>query len=226
MKKILVFLAFVSMVACKNNEVKSEEKKTVESVEKVATAAEIDYESFGMQANDAPKGLAKGSKAPTVNLLIDGKKVALSDVYKDQKVAIIFYRGFWCPKCNKHLSEFATRAKDLEAKGVKLIAITPEIQESIEKTKEKTGADFTIVSDVDGSLLEAFDVDFKVTDSYISKVNEKLKVSITKNNATGGEAQLPVPATYLIDSDGTIIYSHFNPDYAQRASIDDIIAAL
>lgn len=220
-----MLLAFISIIACKNNEVKPDETKAAEAVETTTVEEKIDYESYGMQSDDAPKGLEKGSKAPTVDLTIDGKKVALADVYKDQKVAIIFYRGYWCPKCNKHLSEFATKAKDLEAKGIKLLAITPEIPESVEKTKEKTGAEFTIVSDIDGTLLEAFDVDFKVTESYVSKVNEKLKVSIEKNNAFG-KAQLPVPATYVIDTDGIIIYSHFNPDYGKRASVDDIIAAL
>ena len=91
--------------------------------------------------------------------------------------------------------------------------------------KEKTSANFTIVSDVDGTLLKAFDVDYNVTDAYIGKVNEMLKVSIAKNSAFG-EAKLPVPATYVIDTDGTIIFSHFNPDYGKRASIDDILAAL
>ena len=162
MKKIVLLFAFVSMIACKNKEVKpeTEDAPATETVEATAESI-IDYESYGMQSEDAPKGLEKGSKAPTVDLTIDGHKVALADLYKDQKVAVIFYRGYWCPKCNKHLSEFATKAKDLEAKGVKLIAITPEIQESIEIMKEKTGAEFTIVSDVDGTLLKAFDVDYK-----------------------------------------------------------------
>ena len=225
MKKIVMLLAIVSMVACKNKEVKLETEETLATETVEATEATIDYESYGMKSDDAPKGLAKGSKAPAVDLTIDGEKVALADLYKDQKIAVIFYRGHWCPSCNKHLAEFAARAKDLEAKGVKLIAITPEIQESVEKTKEKTGADFTIVSDMDGTLLAAFDVDYKVTDAYADKVNEKLKVSIAKNNAIG-EAQLPVPATYVIDTDGIIVYSHFNPNYGQRASIDDILAAL
>ena len=222
MKKIILVLALVSIIACKNKEAKSVvEETTTETM----TESAIDYESYGMQPEDAPKGLEKGSKAPVVDLTIDDKKVALAELYKDQKVAIIFYRGYWCPSCNKHLSEFATKAKDLEAKGVKLIAITPETQESVDRTKEKTGADFTIVTDVDGTLLKAFDVDYNVTDAYLGKVNEKLKVSIAENNAMG-QAQLPVPATYVIDTDGTIIYSHFNPDYGKRASVDDILAAL
>lgn len=227
MRKLVILFAFISIVACKNKEVKpAEETPTAtDAIETTAVEEEIDYASYGMQSDDAPKGLEKGSKAPEVDLTIDGKKIALADLYKDQPIAIIFYRGFWCPKCNKHLTEFAEKAKDLEAKGVKLIAITTESQEGIEKTKEKTGADFTIVSDLDGSLIQAFDVDYNVTDAYAGKVNDMLKVSISKNNAMG-ENKLPVPATYVINTEGTIIYSHFNPDYAERASIDDIIAAL
>jgi len=223
MKKLIMMLALISLVACKNKEVKPTEE-TNEAVETV-TEESIDYASYGMDSDNAPKGLEVGSKAPVVDLTIDGKKIALADLYKDQTVAIIFYRGFWCPKCNKHLSEFAVKAKDLEVKGVKLIAITPENQEGIEKTKEKTGADFTIVSDTDGSLLRAFDVDYKVTEGYVNKVNEMLKVSISENNANA-ENKLPVPATYVVNKEGTIIYSHFNPDYAKRASVEDILAAL
>jgi peroxiredoxin len=225
MKKLVMLLAFISIVACKSKETKpAEEVKKTEAVETIAKST-IDYESYGMQSDDAPKGLKKGSKAPDVDLTIDGQKVALADIYKNQNVAIIFYRGFWCPYCSKHLAEFATRAKELEDKGVKLIAITPEGEDGIAKTKDNSKATFSIVSDVDGSIQKAFDVDYKVTDGYIGKVNEMLKVSITENNATGA-AELPVPATYLINKEGTIIYAHFDPDYKKRASIDDILAAL
>ena len=131
MKKLVMLFALISMVACKNKEVKpAEEIIETDAVETVAEST-IDYESYGMQPDDAPKGLETGSKAPIIDLTIDGKKVALADLYKDQNVAIIFYRGFWCPHCSKHLTEFATRAKELEDKGVKLIAITPEGEEGL-----------------------------------------------------------------------------------------------
>ncbi len=224
MKKLVMLLALVSVIACKKKEA-SVEPKAEETVEVVEATPEIDYASYGMKATDAPKGLAKGTKAPEVNLTIDGQSTALASLYKDQKVALIFYRGYWCPACNKHLSEFAERAKELEEKGIKLIAITPEAQEGVEKTKERIKANFTIVSDTDGSLQEAFDVDYDVTESYLGKVQEKLNVAISENNANG-KGQLPVPATYLIDTNGTIVFAHFDPNYSKRASIDDILAAL
>jgi len=108
---------------------------------------------------------------------------------------------------------------------VKLIAITPEGEEGMTETKDNSKATFTIVSDTDGSIVKAFDVDYKVTDVYVDKVNEMLKVSIPENNASG-KAELPVPATYIINKEETIIYAHFDPDYKKRASIVDILAAL
>ena len=224
MKKLVMLLALVSVVACKQKE-QPVETKAEETVEVAEVTPEIDYASYGMKAENAPKGLAKGTKAPAVNLTIDGKQTALAELYKDQKVALIFYRGYWCPACNKHLSNFAERAKELEEKGIKLIAITPEAQEGVEKTKERTKANFTIVSDTDGSLQQAFDVDYDVTEGYLGKVQEKLSVSIAENNANG-QGQLPVPATYVIDSNGEIVFAHFDPNYSKRASIDDILAAL
>ncbi|NNC70360.1 MAG: AhpC/TSA family protein [Flavobacteriaceae bacterium] len=225
MKKLLMLLAFISVIACKKKEEQPTESKVEETVELSNQESKIDYASYGMKAMDAPKGLEKGTLAPEVNLTIDGEQVALSDIYKDQKVALIFYRGYWCPVCNKHLSEFATRAKELQDKGLKLIAITPEAQGGIDKTKEKTKADFIIVSDTDGSIQKAFDVDYGVTNEYTSKVQEKLKVAISENNANG-KSELPVPATYVINTSGEIIFAHFDPDYHNRASIDEILGAL
>ena len=225
MKKIFLLCLLVGVVACKKKEEKHVESKEKEMVETVKETTTVDYASYGMQNDDVPKGLKKGAKAPEVMLTIEGKEVALADIYRDKTVVLFFYRGFWCPYCNKHLSKFAERAKELEAKGVALIAVTPETQEGIDKIKKKTGANFTIVTDKEGRILKAFDVDYKVTEGYSKKVKEMLKVSIAENNASS-TAELPVPATYIIDKQGTIVYSHFNPDYKKRASIDDILANL
>ncbi|RCW38350.1 hypothetical protein [Marinilabilia salmonicolor] len=38
--------------------------------------------------------------------------------------------------------------------------------------------------------------------------------------------KLPIPATYIIKSNGTIAWRHFNPDYKERATVDQIVNAL
>jgi peroxiredoxin len=206
--------------SCKN-EVKPTKTKTESKV-----VASNDNTKFGIEASSNPQGLAVGSMAPNVVLnLADGTSQNLADLYKDKTVVLFFYRAYWCPVCNKHLSAFAEEAGKLEEKGVKLIAITPETYENITKTREQTGIKFTVVSDADDSILKAFKVDFKVTDKYQQMIQDRLNASIAKTNANG-EAILPVPATYIIDKTGKIVYRQFDPNYKNRASIADILAHL
>lgn len=214
---------FVFLLACKNNK-EIKEAEPAETVEAAETVENIDYKSFGMDNSQyLPKGLEIGTLAPQITMTTDkNEKVTLEDFYKNQPVVIIFYRGYWCPVCSKHLSEFAERAKEIENKGAKLIAISSESYENVDKTRDNTNADFTIISDVDGSIMKAFDVNFTVTNEYQQMIMEKLNASIAETNATHN-AILPVPATYIIDTNGKIVYKQFNPNYKKRASIEDIL---
>lgn len=183
----------------------------------------IDYASLGMNDTYIPRGLNVGENAPEITFLTsENQKKTLDSYYEKQPVVIIFYRGYWCPVCNKHLSEFAEKAKQIEEAGAKLIAISSESYENVEKTIEQTGADFTIISDADGTIMKAFDVSYHVTDSYQDMIQVKLDASIKETNACK-KAELPVPATFIIDKKGTIVYKQFNPNYKVRASVEDIL---
>jgi peroxiredoxin len=50
-------------------------------------------------------------------------------------------------------------------------------------------------------------------------------VDLEKNNGNTDHV-LPVPATYVIDQSGKIIYVHFDKDYTKRASVQSIMAVL
>jgi len=224
MKKFvyLFALSFLAFTSCKK-EVSS--KHTTTPI-KQTQMVKPDNTSFGIDPSSNPTGLTVGSEAPNVKLtLADGKTIGLSDLYKKQTVVLFFYRGYWCPVCNKHLSAFAKEAGKLEAKGVKLIAVTPESYDNVAKTRQHTGIKFTVVSDTDDHILDAFKVNFKVTDKYQQMIQDRLNASIAKTNANG-EAVLPVPATFIIDTTGKIVYRQFNPNYKIRANVDDILAHL
>ncbi|AXG73375.1 AhpC/TSA family protein [Flavobacterium arcticum] len=226
MKRAVFAFAIVAALftSCKTEKEKTTEEETVVTEEEMAmTDEKPDYAGFGMDEADLPEGLNVGDTAPNITMTTDdNKKMKLADLYAEQPVVVIFYRAYWCPACEKHLSEFAEKAKDIEAKGVKLVAITPETYDNVDKTKKGTGANFTIISDTDGEIMKAFDVDYKVTESYQAMIGDKLNASVAETNATG-KAVLPVPATYIIDTNGKIVYRQFNPDYKQRASVQEIL---
>ncbi|WP_074978313.1 peroxiredoxin-like family protein [Zhouia amylolytica] len=193
---------------------------------KQLNAQNIKYDKYGMEAVDAPMGLALGNDAPQITLTMpDGSKTTLKDLYTEQPIVIIFYRGYWCPICNRYLADFAKNASEIEKRGAKIIAITPQDYENIGKTMEKNETDFLIISDTDAKIMKAFDVDFNVTEDYQGKVLKGLNTSISETNASN-QAILPVPATYIINTKGKIVYRQFDPDYRNRASVKEILANL
>ncbi len=221
MKNGIILLAFILLISC------NDKKDNTKIQKKMENNKVIDYKKLGMDKDNLPKGLHVGDKIPNLTINMEGKEMPFSNLYKNQKVVILFYRGYWCPFCSKFLEEFSKRAKEIEDKGVKLIAITPEKQEIIEKTKESisTLADFTIISDENGAIQKAFDVQFTASEEYVDFVIEKLDVNI-KEETADGSAKLPVPASFVIDKTGTIIYRHFDPDYKKRIKIDEILNVL
>lgn len=223
MKNLLfTMLIATALISCKKEVKEETQPETVVTETQTADPA-IDYASLGIEQTAIPKGLNVGDYAPELTLTTaENKKETLASYYGKQPVVVIFYRGYWCPVCNKHLTEFAEKAKEIEATGTKLIAISSESYENVAKTKEQTGANFTIISDADGSIMKAFGVDFKVTEEYQAMIQDKLNASIKETNANK-QAELPVPATFVIDKSGKIVYKQFNPDYKIRASVEDIL---
>ena len=138
---------------------------------------------------------------------------------------LFFYRGYWCPVCNDYLKDYQDSLKMISEKGVAVVAVTPETSENVSKTRNKTGAAFTIISDSTGRIMEKYDVKFKVTNGYQRMVKAGLFTDVAETNGQE-KAYLPVPATYLINRDGIIEWKHFNTNYKKRASVKDILKAV
>ena len=86
------------------------------------------------QAQEKPEGLFINSKAPEFKGKDqNGNEIVLKDLRKKGPVVIIFYRGYWCPYCNKELQKLEDSLQLIKEKGAQLIAITPEKQEGDRK---------------------------------------------------------------------------------------------
>src|SRR6187455_1897869 len=82
-------------------------------------------------AQERPEGLFINSKAPDFKATDQyGKEIRLKDVLKDSLVVLIFYRGQWCPYCNRQLKKLEDSLQLIKDKRAKLIAVTPEKTES------------------------------------------------------------------------------------------------
>jgi len=177
-----------------------------------------------IQAQEKPEGLFINSKAPDFKGKDqNGNEIALKDLRKKGPVVIIFYRGYWCPYCNKELQRLEDSLQLIKEKGAQLIAITPEKQEGIAKTIEKTKASYPIITDEDLKIMKAYDVSYQVDTKTIDRY-KMANIDLAANNGQKPDAvYLPVPAVYIIGRDGEIKYRYFEEDYKKQAAVKDIL---
>lgn len=179
---------------------------------------------YGIDVNfGVPSGLKPGDSAPDFSAKdTNGNKVSLKEELKNGPVVIIFYRGEWCPVCNRYLSNFQDSLSYVIAAGAKVLAITPEMPASAKKMIAKTGATFTVIPDPTEQIMQSYDVLYNVTEAYQQKIRNALEADIASNNDKK-DAMLPVPATFIINQEGIIVYRQFNLDYHIRATVKDIV---
>ncbi len=133
-------------------------------------------------------------------------------------VILFFYHGKWSPVCSRYLNNFEDSLKVLTDQGFNLVAITPESIENVEQTVKLHNISFTVIYDCQEKIMKDYDVMYSVTKAYWQKILSDYSIDIALNNGRE-EARLPVPATFIINRDGIIVASHFNPDYNNRASV-------
>jgi len=177
---------------------------------------------FISPAQVAPEGLFIALKAPDFKAKDQyGKEIRLKDLLKEGKVVLVFYRGQWCPYCNKELSRLQDSLQFIKDKGATLIAVSPELPENISKTVEKTNAEFSVLYDEKLKIMKAYDVDFELPQNTVTRYRNA-GLDVEKNNGANGNF-LPVPAVYIIDKESTITYRFFDTDYKKRPSVKELL---
>ncbi len=181
--------------------------------------------SLALTAQTSPQGISINVKAPDfIAKDQNGKKVSLKNELKNGAVVVVFYRGQWCPYCNKQLSALQDSLSFIIEKGATLIAISPEKPANISKTVEKTKATYSVLFDDSLKIMKSYDVAFSLDSTTIEKY-KKFGINFYDANGSNGAA-LPIPAVYIINKEGIIIFKHFDPDYRKRVSVQEILLHL
>lgn len=177
---------------------------------------------FAASAQEAPEGLFINSKAADFKAKDQhGNEVRLKDLLKKGKVVLVFYRGQWCPYCNKYLQKLEDSLALIMEKGATLVAVTPELPENITKTIDKTKAEYPILYDEGMKIMKAYEVEYGVPENTLKRYRNT-GIKLDENNGKNGNF-LPIPATYIIDKDFSIAYRYFDADYKKRPSVKEIL---
>lgn len=177
-------------------------------------------------AQEKPEGLFLNSKAPEIKAKDqNGNDIVLKDLRKKGNVVVVFYRGNWCPYCSRYLKKLQDSLDFIRAKGAQVIVITPEAQEGIDSSAAKSGAQFPIISDKDMKISNGYKVAYKVDQKTLDRY-KMADIDLLKNNNQTKDAYLPVPAVYIVNTEGTITFRYFEEDYKKRLLIKDLLKAL
>lgn len=181
--------------------------------------------SSPVMAQEAPEGLFISSRAPDFKAKDqNGNEIRLKDLLKKGKVVLVFYRGQWCPFCNRELSRLQDSLALIREKGATLLAVSPEKPENIAITVEKTKAEFSVLYDEGLKIMKAYDVEYEVPENTVTRYRNT-GIDLEKLNGSNGK-YLPVPAVYIIDKESTVVYRFFEPDYKKRPSVLEILNQL
>ncbi len=192
----------------------------------VVKGQNVNFKKFGIDTSKpVPQGLKVGDKAPANAFDQNGNRLDLNKLIKKGPVVLFFYRGYWCPRCNKQLQKFQDSLQYLTAKGATVIAVSPQTLTNSERIIHKHDVSFHVISDTTDKIMHDYDVLFNVTKAYQDMVWKAIKTDIRKVNEQEA-AQLPIPATFIINRKGKIVYRQFNYDYYKRATVKEVLEHL
>ncbi len=165
-----------------------------------------------------------GATAPDVTLTrADGTEAHLHDLAAEEPVVLVFYRGGWCPYCNRHLAALGEIETELRDLGFRIHAVSPDKPENVAAVAAEGDFEYALYSDAPADAAKAFGLAFQVdAETY----EQLLGYGIDLEAASGRDHHLlPVPAVFLIDRDAKIRFRYFNPDYKQRLSGEELLEA-
>jgi peroxiredoxin len=197
MKKITLF-AFISLFISLSS-VALERTKIADSVQDVTP-------------------ILNGQKAPKATLqTVEGNPVSLKALTMQKPTILIFYRGGWCPYCNRQLAGL----KDIEAKlddlGYQILAVSPETPAQLQEQKLQTKFTVKLYSDAGLEAIRGFGIGYYIADEKREMYKSKKNI-ILNNEQSSGTAVLPAPAVFILDKKGVVKFNYVNPSTKTRIS--------
>jgi peroxiredoxin len=154
----------------------------------------------------------------------DGSSVFSDELLHRGRLVICFFRGRWCPFCVAQLEAMNTALSQIEKNGASLAAISPQTVKQSFFMHDQHQLRFPLLSDTHNHVARRFGLVYRVPEAQ-KQVYSRTFVNLPFIN---GEAswELPIPATYVVAQDSTVLYASADPDYTRRPEPEEIIARL
>lgn len=169
--------------------------------------------------------LPVGAKAPNFELQDqDGKIVSSLDLLARGRLVICFIRGRWCPFCVGQVEAMNLVLPQIEQAGASLVAISPQTVKQSFFMHDQHKVRFPLLSDAGNNVARQFGLTYRVP-AMQEAVYRRAFVNLPFTNGDGSW-ELPIPATYIVGSDGTILFASAHEDYTERPEPAEIVREL
>jgi peroxiredoxin len=153
-----------------------------------------------------------------------GRLVRLEERLHAGPVAVVFVRGAWCPFCCLSLRAYQAALPALRRAGGDLLAITPQPPEACAKAMECHMLGFPLLSDAGNQVADAFGVTYEIAPA-LRDLYRRMGHDLPVVNRTG-DWRSPLPASFVIGSDGIIAQAHVEPAVHRRMEPEAMMAAI
>jgi peroxiredoxin len=175
--------------------------------------------------NLAASALAIGSKGPPFELNEqDGKPISSPDLLSRSRLVICFFRGRWCPFCVGQLEAMNLFLPRIEQAGASLVAISPQTVQQSFFMVDQHKLRFSLLSDAGNRVAHQFGPVYRVPQEQ-QAIYRSAFVNLPLANGDDSW-ELPIPTTFILDRDGTVLYASADEDYTERPEPSEILAQL
>src|SRR5215471_4550233 len=159
----------------------------------------------------AAKALGPGAVAPTFELPDhNGKLVSSADLLSRGRLVLMFIRGRWCPFCVGQMEAMNAIADEIKAARAAMLGISPQIQKQAFFMHDQHKLRFPLLVDARNAVARQFGLVYRVPEEQ-QEIYTRTFVNLPFVNGDDSW-ELPIPATFVIDPDSTIVFSSANED--------------
>src|SRR6202042_3058220 len=173
----------------------------------------------------AERALKAGNCAPPFQLRDQrGAELASDTLLRRGPVLLAFYSGSWCPPCARDLKIFERLRPDVEERGATFVGISQQTVAENLKAHQLLKLRFPILSDRGARIAEQFGVRWRVP-KPLRDIFRKSGVDLPLLDGNESWA-LPIPAWFILDRAGVIVYSEVNPGHSSPSNARDVLSVL
>jgi peroxiredoxin len=154
----------------------------------------------------------------------EGKTVSSSQLLSKGRLVLCFIRGRWCPFCVGQMEAMNLVLPQIEQAGASLVAISPQTIKQSFFMRDQHKLRFPLLSDGGNKVARQFGLTYRVSGEQQALYQRTFVNLPFVNGDTSWE--LSIPATYILDREGAVLYASANENYTERPEPGDIIGIL